>query len=120
MKTEELGVKHDTGKIRLDLVPPELMIAVGTILSFGADKYGDNNWRGGLNYSRIVGALLRHLVAYQMGEKIDPESGKPHLWHAACNLAFLITFESHPDDYKKFDDLYTYGEVSEKEDKETI
>ena len=32
------GAKYDTGKVRLELVPPELLFAVGTILSFGAAK----------------------------------------------------------------------------------
>jgi hypothetical protein len=32
---------------------------------------------------------MRHLVAYQSGEEIDPESGKSHLAHAQCCLIFL-------------------------------
>ena len=42
------GVKHDGGKPRVELVPPSLMIAVGSVLAFGAKKYGDNNWRRGI------------------------------------------------------------------------
>lgn len=33
------GVKFDGNKERLDLIPPELLFAVGSILTYGADKY---------------------------------------------------------------------------------
>lgn len=107
--SNEKGVKHDTGKNQLDLVPPELDEAVGKILTFGAVKYGPHNWRGGLKYSRVVAALLRHLNAYRAGKVLDPETGMSHLWHAGCNLAFLITFDEHPEQYAEFNDLWRYG-----------
>lgn len=87
------GVKFDGDKIRLELLPPELLTAVGTILTFGAKKYADRNWENGMDWSRVYGALLRHLNAWWSGEDIDPESGKSHLWHAGCCIAFLITYE---------------------------
>lgn len=106
----EQGTKFDEGKNKLDLVPPEFIEATGWILTMGANKYGDQNWRAGLKYSRVLSALLRHLFAWARGERIDSESGKSHLWHAACNLSFLITFESHPEVYEKFDDLWKYND----------
>lgn len=87
------GIKNDNGKPKLGLVPKSLIWAVGTILTFGADKYGDHNWRSGLAWSRVYDALLRHLTAWWSGENLDKESGKSHLWHAACELAFLIEYE---------------------------
>ena len=36
---------------------------------------------------------MRHFEAYRSGEKNDPESGMPHLWHVACNIMFLIELE---------------------------
>ena len=35
------GLKHDGGKMRLDLVPPEMIEAVGAVMTHGAEKYGD-------------------------------------------------------------------------------
>jgi hypothetical protein len=104
------GTKNDQGKIRLDLIPTEFINAVGEILSHGAAKYQDHNWRKGIAYSRVVGALLRHLMAYLAGEKFDKETNKSHLWHAACNLAFLITFDEHPKQYESYNDLYRYDD----------
>ena len=102
------GIKNDTGKIQLSLVPPELEMAVGTILSYGAKKYSPFNWREGISYSRVMDALKRHLNAYNRGEMRDSETGESHLAHAACNIAFLIAFDEHPEKYGDFNDLYPY------------
>lgn len=86
-------IKHDEDKVRLELVPASLMWAVGVIRTYGVQKYGDKeSWRQ-VEPDRYKGALLRHLMAYLGGEEIDAESGYPHLWHAACNIAFLIEME---------------------------
>jgi hypothetical protein len=88
------GNKWDGGKTRMDLLPVELMTAVGTILTGGAKKYGDRNWEKGLEWSRVYAATLRHLFAWWSGEDKDPESGHSHLWHVATNIAFLIAYEA--------------------------
>ena len=41
------GVKHDSGKLRMDLVPPEAIKAMADVLTSGAAKYGDRNWEKG-------------------------------------------------------------------------
>lgn len=87
------GVKHDTGKLPYHLIPPELLSAVADILDFGAKKYAPRNWEAGMDWSRVFGALQRHMWAWWKGEKADPETGKSHLWHAACCIAFLVAYE---------------------------
>ena len=86
------GKKHDSGKMRLDLLPPEAIRALGAVLTYGADKYGPNNWRG-VRVERYEAALLRHWLAWREGEMMDTESGLPHLWHVLCNAAFLVALE---------------------------
>lgn len=88
------GRKDDSEKVRLDLIPSELVFAVGSILTFGSVKYGDRNWEKGMKWSRVFGALMRHMWAWWRGDACDPETGKSHLWHAACCIAFLITYEA--------------------------
>jgi len=100
------GLKFDDGKPMLDLVPSSLVDAVGDILTMGAKKYSAQNWRKGLKYSRVIGALMRHLNAWREGDSIDKESGKSHMHHVACNVAFLIEFEANPEKYKDFDDRW--------------
>jgi hypothetical protein len=97
------GIKHDESKRRMDLVPTSLVSSVARILEFGARKYGDNNWRKGLKWSRVYAALQRHLADFWEGNDLDSESGLPHLYHAACNIAFLIEFY---DKRKDLDDRF--------------
>jgi hypothetical protein len=87
------GLKYDTDKTRYELLPPELMHAVADILTFGAKKYSDRNWELGMEWSRPFGALMRHMWAWWRGDGVDAETGKSHLWHAGCCLAFLIAYE---------------------------
>lgn len=88
------GVKFDEGKARFDLLPPEGVRAVAEILTIGARKYAARNWEQGMDWSRPFGACLRHLFAWWGGEGADPDTGKSHLWHAACNIFFLIAYEA--------------------------
>lgn len=105
-KLLKVGAKFDDGKAMLALVPASLDEAVGEILTLGSRKYAPNNWKKGIAYTRIVSSLKRHLNEFYKGNLIDNESNKPHLWHVACNVAFLIEFESNPEKYKKFNDLH--------------
>lgn len=104
------GIKHDTGKARMDLLPTEALIEVSRVLAYGAAKYSDHNWREGLAWSRVIGAALRHLTAFNDGIDIDPETGLSHAAHAACNLMFLLDYmKSHPE----LDDRYRKKPVEE-------
>lgn len=69
------------------------MTEVAKVMTFGAKKYNAHNWRGGFKYSRLIAAILRHVFAYNSGEKLDPETGLSHLAHAACGIMFLLEFE---------------------------
>lgn len=83
------GVKYDAGKPRLDLLPPKAVMALGEVMTYGAAKYGADNWQG-VAPERYTAALLRHLMAYMDGEETDAESGLPHLWHVLTNAAFAV------------------------------
>lgn len=85
--------KADAGKPRPTLVPVSLINAVTAIREYGTAKYHDpDNWRQ-VEPQRYRDALYRHWLAYLGGEQNDQESGYPHLWHLACNVAFLIELE---------------------------
>ena len=44
------------------------------------------------NLEDLGNVLAANLLAIN-GEERDIESGYPHLWHPACNIAFLIEFD---------------------------
>ena len=87
------AVKHDEGKPRYDLVPPEALDALSRVLTFGAAKYSSRNWEKGMDWGRVFGAMMRHAWAWWRGEHKDPETGYSHLWHVLCCAAFLVTYE---------------------------
>lgn len=87
------GIKFDEGKVRWDLLPFDAIKAIAYILMFGAEKYGERNWEEGMHWSRPYSALMRHMTAWWQGEAVDPETGYSHLYHAGCNILFLIAYE---------------------------
>lgn len=86
----EEGVKHDEGKPRMSLLPPKALRHVAEVMTFGADKYGEHNYLGGMDHLRLLDAMLRHINAHISGQDMDEESGKYHIAHAAaCTLMLL-------------------------------
>lgn len=93
MKAKTEAVKHDGEKPRMDLLPWEALEEVAKVLTFGAKKYADHNWRKGFAWSRLAAGALRHVSAYCRGERRDPETGLSHVAHAICMLLFLLSHE---------------------------
>lgn len=85
------GKKYDEGKLRWDLLPIEEIEKVVEVITFGAEKYGENDWQKVDNFkNKYYAALMRHIVAWREGDKIDKESKKEHLAHAAACILFLM------------------------------
>ena len=98
--------KFDGEKVRLDLVEPSLIEAIGKVRTYGVKKYTDEqSWRK-VEKPRYVAAAMRHFEAYRKGEINDAESGMPHLWHCACNLMFPIELEKEQQTKQTFSDGY--------------
>lgn len=89
-KDPDQTAKADAGKLQLTLVPTEIIRNIATIRMYGNKKYGDpENWKE-VEPQRYRDAMYRHMLAYiEDPDSIDEESGYPHLWHLACNVAFL-------------------------------
>lgn len=105
------GMKFDADKTRTDLYSVHAYLGTCEVLTFGARKYTAWNWAKGINYMRLYGALLRHLTSWMLGQKLDPETGLPHLDHAACCLMFLQHYDRDPARYEAFDDR-PYGKIA--------
>lgn len=78
------------------VITPDITFIEGLIQvrKAGAKKYSFLNYRGGMEYSRLVGAARRHKHFYPivLGEKFDQDSGAPHWAAAACSIAFLLEY----------------------------
>lgn len=88
------AVKADAGKPQLTLVPTEIIYDIAEIRMYGCRKYHDpDNWKE-VEIERYRDAAYRHWLAYLKDPNgVDEESGLPHLWHLACNVAFLCEME---------------------------
>lgn len=86
------GAKDNADKPRVDLLPMKAVEAMARVLGYGAVKYRPHNWRRGLSWSETMASATRHLMRFQDGENLDPESGQPHLAMAMCQVAFLTEF----------------------------
>lgn len=87
------GLRYDDGKNRLDLLPPEWVLALGKVSTKGSIKYAPRNWEQGMKWSKVWGPLLRHAFAWLGGQKIDKETGCHHLALVAWNALALMTYE---------------------------
>lgn len=88
--------KQDYGKTKLTLVPRRILWDVAAIREYGNNKYpegGPDNWKE-VEIDRYRDAAYRHFLKYLDDPYgLDAESGLPHLWHLACNIAFLCELE---------------------------
>ena len=92
--SDDQKAKADAGKPRLTLVPRKIIWAIAKIREYGNKKYHDpDNWKN-VDIQRYRDAAFRHFLAYLDDPTgVDEESGLPHLWHLACNIAFLCEME---------------------------
>lgn len=92
------GNKFDGGKAPVGLIPSSAILEEARVMAYGEKKYGRDNWRQGMAWSRVIDASLRHILAFKEGEDFDPETSLYHLAHARCCLAFLIEYyTTHPE-----------------------
>lgn len=86
------ATRYDVG-VRMDLLDPTFLQEMGKIMSHGAKKYGELNWKkglsgenGGLNHALI------HLSQYQDGTPCDYGPPETHLAQVAVNAMFEFYF----------------------------
>lgn len=94
----EEAKRFDNNKNRLDLLPAYSLNEIAKVFTFGAAKYGANNYRNGMSWSRCIASLERHLNAFKQGIDIDDESFLQHLAHIGANTMFLLEYtKTHPE-----------------------
>lgn len=86
------GAKLDAGKPDMSLMQQlgKALLAVGEVMTFGANKYTRGGWQevpDGIR--RYTAAELRHIFKEEY-EDLDPDSGLLHAAHGACNALFRL------------------------------
>lgn len=98
------GVKPE----RYSLLPWPQVREIAKVYAFGAEKYDEFNWCKGYDWSKSYDSLVRHAEQFWSGENNDPESGLPHLAHAAFHCLALMHFMEHHAD---LDDRYSKPDI---------
>lgn len=108
MKSTKMpGRKDDHGKTRWDLLDWDFVRYMAEVMTVGAGKYGDNNWKQVPDaYNRYFAAAMRHITDDLQGIENDAEDGLPHLAHAACCLMFMLATGKEGEQPSL---LYEYG-----------
>ena len=92
------GMKNDflDDKPRWDLLPLQEIEDIVKVYTAGAKKYAPNNWQKLDNgYQRYKAALFRHLLAYEKGERIDPDTKCMHLAQVVWNAVAILWFDKN-------------------------
>lgn len=82
--------KLDKGKMRISIVPLQIISDIAEVREYGIAKYKDpDNWRR-VDVERYANAIFRHFRAFLRDPaSVDDESGIEHYKHMACNMAFI-------------------------------
>ena len=99
----DTGAQRDSGegKSRMSLVPHKALNDVMQRYLAGAEAYGENNWKKGMNNSVLYDSAMRHMMAYWTGDESED-----HLGAALWNIMGLIdNQDTRPemDDRKEFE-----------------
>lgn len=81
-------MKPTKGKSRPDLLSPSLLLSAGSVMLYGAERYGDRNYLNGTS-EVYRAALLRHVLTYLRDPTTLDESGESHLAHILANCSIL-------------------------------
>jgi hypothetical protein len=83
----DAGGKQSALPYRFDLLDARAMFRVAEIHAYGAQKYGENNWRK-IGTRDHVNHAIAHMYAYLLGDRSDD-----HLGHALCRAMFAVAME---------------------------
>lgn len=102
------GMKADTGKAPMNLLPFEALEEVSKVLGFGAEKYSERGWYDKCttieDFQRYEASLIRHVSSWMQGKEYDEETGMHELAHLACNALFLLSLKNKFSDEQKGSD----------------
>ena len=112
----EQGRKYDGGKLRYDLIPVLALEETARVVTKGAEKYDDENWKlVPEGRRRYLAAAMRHIQQWRKGEIYDEEMGTHHIANAISNLMFILEKE-----LQGWKDISEQQDISQEELKDYI
>lgn len=112
----EQGRKYDGGKLRYDLIPVLALEETTRVVTKGAEKYDDENWKlVPKGRRRYLAAAMRHIQQWRKGEIYDEEMGTHHIANAISNLMFILEKE-----LQGWEDISEQQDISQEELKDYI
>ena len=103
---EVRGLRHNSDKLRYDLIPPIANREYAKVWTHALGKYPEGNWEKGMPWTEVIASAMRHLEAIRLREDIDEESGLLHAAHLQANAAMLTEYYFTKQDFdnrKKYD-----------------
>ena len=102
-----VAIRYDDNKAPLHLLDTGALYDTAMVFGYGAIKYPPNNWRKGMDITRILNSVGRHVLALQNGEDYDEESGLKHAAHAISGLMMFIgTMRDMPEFDNRYNSLH--------------
>lgn len=92
MEDKGQGLRFNEGKTRHDLLEPYAIDQLAKVFTVGASKYAVHNWLKGMDWSKVVASMKRHINKFEQGEDFDEETGLYHMAHAAWNAMALVSY----------------------------
>lgn len=105
MSNKEQGLRFNDNKLRYDLMEPYAIQELARVFTFGANKYAANNWLKGMDWTKCLASLKRHIAAWELGQDYDEETKCFHMAHAAWNALALVSYTKFAP---QFDDRFVH------------
>lgn len=93
------GSRKDANKVQgFYLIPQAPLFELAKLYKLGADKYSPRGWEDGMDFSRVIDALYRHVGKYLSGERYDATDGQHHMASVAWAAFAIMEYErTHPE-----------------------
>jgi len=111
----EEGMRKDTGKLKWHLIPVPALLAFCKVWHGGAVKYAEEQWRGGMKYTRIYRPMISHLNKWLTVGSYDKELGTHHLMMVAWGCFVLYMYETFLCKDGSFDDRPDRGTLTDED-----
>lgn len=99
IEEQNTSLRLNQGKIQTREIDPAFILGMAKVLTESRSKYPHFNWAKPTKLSTPYESMMRHILAFQQGEDIDPDDGLPHLLKAAVNIMFMNYHVSNNKDY---------------------